>query len=118
MKERPTQASQNFAWYLVLSFQTTLAGNVSPPRSKSARSQISAALFYVWTVHVVRAWICTEDMRASCLQAKGRRSYLSQNIGPAVAGSAGLAPLPLLVKYTDSILPTLDAVVGHFIVNF
>ena len=118
MKERPTQASQIFAWYLVLSFQTTLAENVLPPRSKSARSQISTALFYVWTVHVVRAWICTEDTRAFHLEAKGRRCYLSQNIGPAVAGSAGPAPLPLLVRYTDSTLPTLDAVVGHFIVNF
>ena len=93
-----------------------LAENVLPPRSKSARSQISAALFYVWTVHVVWARICTED--TFHLEAKGRRCYLSQNIGPAVAGSAGPAPLPLLVRYTDSTLPTLDAVVGHFIVNF
>ena len=32
---------------------------------------------------------------ASRHQAKGRRYYLSQNIGPAVAGSAGPAPAPL-----------------------
>ena len=114
MKERPTQASQIFAWYLVLSFQTTLAENVLLPRSKSVRSQISAALFYVWTVRVVREWICTEDTRASRLEAKGRRCYLSQNISLAVARSAGPAPLPLLVRYTDSTLPTSDAVVGHF----
>ena len=42
----------------------------------------------------VRAWICTDDTRASRLQAKGRRCYLSQNIGPAVTGSAGPARRP------------------------
>ena len=35
------------------------------------------------------------DMRTSRLKAKGRRCYLSQKIGPAVAGSAGPAPPPL-----------------------
>ena len=39
----------------------------------------------------MRAWICTDDTRASWLQVKGRRCYFSQNIGPAVAGSAGPA---------------------------
>ena len=95
-----------------------LAENVLPPRSKSARSQISAALFYVWTVHIVWAWICTEDMWASRMQAKGRRCYLSQNIGPAIARSAGPAPPVLLIRYTDSTLLIIDAVVGHFIVDF
>ena len=51
-----------------------------------------AALFYVQTV---RAWICTDDMQASRLQAKRRRCYLIQNIGPAVTGSARPAPPPL-----------------------
>ena len=49
----------------------------------------------------MRAWICTDDTRASRLQAKGCRCYLSQNIGPVVARSAGPAPPPLL-RYTDS----------------
>ena len=62
------------------------------PGSKSARSQVSAALFYVRISPFVRA---TDDTRASRLQAKGRRRYLSQNFGPAVAGSAGPAPPPL-----------------------
>ena len=67
-----------------------------PPRSKYASFQVSAALFYVRTLTFVRAWIYTDDTRASRLQAcKGRRSYLSQNIGPAVAWSAGPAPPPL-----------------------
>ena len=38
----------------------------------------------------VRAWIGTDDTWASHLHAKGRRCYLSQNIGLAVAGSAGV----------------------------
>ena len=37
---------------------------------------------FVW------AWIGTDDTRASRLQVMGRRCYLSQNIGPAVARSA------------------------------
>ena len=63
------------------------------------KSQVSATRFYIRTVTFVRAWICTDDMRASRLQAKGRRYYLSQNIGPAVAGSAGPAPPPLVYHY-------------------
>ena len=89
--ERATHASR-LEFCLVFSlivFQATPAENVLPPRSKSARSRVSAALFYVRTVTSVRAWICTDDTRASRLQAKGRRCYLSQNIGLAVPGSAG-----------------------------
>ena len=71
--------------------------NVWPLCSKSACSQVSVALFYVWTVWV---WICTGDMQASCLQVKGGRCYLSQNIGLAVAGSARPAP-PLVVEGTQ-----------------
>ena len=40
----------------------------------------------------------TDDTRASRLQGKGRRFYLSQSIGPAVAGSARHAPPPLMCK--------------------
>ena len=75
------------------------AENVWASRSKSVCSQVSAVL---WTVALVRAWICTDDPRASRQQAKGRRCYFSQNIGPAVAGSAGPAPPPL-VLYTCTI---------------
>ena len=82
--------------FSLIVFQATLAENVWPLRSKSTRSQVSAALFYVRTVTFVRAWICTDDTRASHLQVKGQRCYLSQNIGLAVAGSAGPAPPPLV----------------------
>ena len=90
--EGATHASQS-EFCLVFSliiFQATPAENVWPPRSKSVRSQVSAAL---WTMVFVWAWICTDDTWASCQQAKGWRCYLSQNIGPAVAGFAGPFPL-------------------------
>ena len=89
--ERATHASRS-EFCLVFSlivFQATPAENVWPPRSKSVRSQVSAAL---WTMAFVCAWICTDDTRASRQQAKGQRCYLSQNIGLVVAGSAGPAP--------------------------
>ena len=78
--------------FSLIAFQATPAENVWPPCSKSVHSQVSAAL---WTVAFVWAWICTDDIRASRQQAKGWRCYLSQNIGPAVAGSAGPPPPPL-----------------------
>ena len=59
-------------------------------------SGLRNSFFYVRTVTSVRAWIYTDDTGASRLQAKGRRCYLSQNFGPAVAGSAERAPPPLL----------------------
>ena len=74
--------------------------NVWPLRSKSARSHVSPALCYVPTVTFVWAWICTDNTQTSRLKAKGRRCYLSQNIGPAVAGSARLAPPPLPKHFT------------------
>ena len=40
----------------------------------------------------MRAQICVGDMRVFRLQVKGRQHYLSQNIGPAIAGSAGPVP--------------------------
>ena len=69
-------------------FWATPVENVWPPLSKSVHSQGSTALR---TVTFVRAWICT----SSRLQAKGRRCYLSQNIGSVVTRSAGPALLPL-----------------------
>jgi len=62
---------------------------------KSARSQISAVLFYAQTMKFVQAWICADPMRVSCLQAKGH--YLKQNIGLTVAESAGPAPPSLIL---------------------
>ena len=105
-REGATHASR-LEFCLVFSlivFQATPAENVWPLHSKSARSQVSEALFYVWTVTFVRAWICTDDTRAFRLQLKGRRWYLSQNIGPAVTGSAKPAPPPLYSYATCTIL--------------
>ena len=69
---------------------------------KSARSHISPALCYVRTVMFVRAWICADDTRTSRLKAKGWKCYLSQNIGPAVAGPTGPAPPPLSQGFPPS----------------
>ena len=79
------------------------AKNVWPPHSKSARSQVSAALFYARTMTFVLALICMDNTLASRQQAKSQRYYLSQNIGLAVTGSAGPAPLPLCctVEYVE-----------------
>ena len=40
----------------------------------------------------MQAKICVGIMHVSRLQAKGRQHYLSQNIGPAIAGFARSAP--------------------------
>ena len=62
----------------------------------------------------MRAQICVGDMRVSRLQVKGRQHHLSQNIdnvygrihylygqniGPAIAESAGPVPPPLSIIY-------------------
>jgi len=51
--------------FSLIIIQATPAENVWPPRSKSARSQVSATLFYVRTMTFVLAWICTDDTQAS-----------------------------------------------------
>ena len=66
-----------FSTTLILSlivFQATPAENVWAPRSKSARSQVSAALFYIRTVTFVRAWNCMDDTRA-----------IKQKVGDAIS---------------------------------
>ena len=57
-------------------------------------------------------WICTDDTRTSRLKANGRRSYLtlSQNIGPAVAGSPGPAPPPLHHEWNNTITIMQDTI--------
>ena len=86
-----------------------------PPRSKSARLQVlaSPSVMFDRTVKFVRAWIFADNIHASCLQAKGRRRHLSQNIGPAVAGSAGPVPpsLPFIL------LSTCEIKIQFWIVN-
>ena len=70
-REGATHASRS-EFCLVFSlivFQAMLAENVWPSRSKSVRSQVSAVL---WTMALVRAWICTDDTWAFRQQAKGQ----------------------------------------------
>ena len=59
-------------------------------------SQVSAVLFYALTAKFVQAQICVGDVCVSRLQVKGRQHPLSQNIGSAIAGSAGPVPPALL----------------------
>ena len=63
-----------------------------PPRSHSASSQVSAVLFLRSDRKVrVDTNLCIDDiMRVSRLQVKGQQHHLSQNIGPAIAGPAGV----------------------------
>ena len=56
----------------------------------------SPQISFISGSYIRTARICTDDTQASRLQVKGRQYYLSQNIGPAVARSAGPAPPPLL----------------------
>ena len=64
-------------------------------RSKYARSLVPATLFLRPDRDVCAGMDLYRRYAASRLQAKGRRCYLSQNIGLAVSGSAGPAPPPL-----------------------
>ena len=87
--------------------QATPAENVLTLCSKSVHSQVSATLFYVRTVTFVLPWICTDNTQASHQQAKCRQYYLSQNVSPAVAGSAGPALPPVLGFLTANYLALL-----------
>ena len=73
---------------------------------RAACSQVSAVLFYAWTAKFVWAQICVGDMRVSRLQVKDRQHHLSQNIGPVIAGSAGLVPPALYIAYHITPTPT------------
>ena len=53
---------------------------------------------------VVWAWICADDICVSCLQGKGWRHHLSQNIGQVVTGSAGPVPPPPVASVWYSLL--------------
>ena len=92
LREGATHASQSEFWLIFYVFQATLAENVSPPRSKSFSGLCSSFLRPDRDVRT-----CTDNRRASRLQTKVQRCYLGQNIGPAVAGSAGPAPPPLIL---------------------
>ena len=90
MKKRRTKPSQCFASHLVwILFQAAPVKSVWPP--SCLFSGLCSSL-YAWTTKFVRAQICVGDMRVSRLQVKGQQHHLSQNIGPAIAGSAGPVP--------------------------
>ena len=65
-------------------------------KNKICLFQVSEALFYIRTVTFVCAMDLYRRYTGFSPASKGQWSYLSQNIGPAVAGSAGPAPPPLL----------------------
>ena len=79
------------------------AENVWPPRSNlwSAHSQVSAALFYVRTVHLSGHGSVQTIRGFLTLQAKGQQCYLRQNICPVVARSTGPAPPPLHMLWLE-----------------
>ena len=81
--------------------------NVRPLHSQSACSQVSAVLFYAQTAKFVRTHTCDSDMRVSLLQAKGWQHHLSQNIGPAIAGSARPAP-PAMSERNECVKETVQ----------
>ena len=69
--------------FSLIVFQATPDENLWPSRSKSVRSQVSKALFYVWTVTLVRMrkWICTDDTRTFRLHASKGSAMVSQSPG-------------------------------------
>ena len=81
-KKRRTKASQYFV---------TLDLIPSNARQKCVATALTIC-FYTQTAKFVRAQICVADMRVSRLQAKGRQHHLSENVGPAIAGSARHGP--------------------------
>ena len=76
--------------------------NVWPSYSQSARSQVSAVLFYARTMKFIWAQICIGDTRVSHLQAKGWQHHLSQNIVLMIAGPA-IPALPALSENNECI---------------
>ena len=92
-REGATHASQLEFACLVFSL-IVIQSRMCDHRAQNLLVLTSPQLCYVQTVTFVRAWICTDDTRTSRLKAKGRWSYLSQNIGPEVAGSADLLRRP------------------------
>ena len=99
MKKRHTKPSQCFASHLVwILFQAAPVKNVWPP---SCLFSGPCSYLLRSDPKFVRAQICVGDMRVSHLQVKGRQNHLSQNIGPAIAGSAG--PVPPALNIDDEV---------------
>ena len=84
-KKRHTKPSQ---YFVTLDQQRPSKMYAWSPRPQSACSQVSPVLFYARTAKFVWAQIFVGNMRVSCLQAKCWQHHRSQNIGPAIAGSA------------------------------
>ena len=57
--------------------------------------------------------VCVGDMRVSLVQVKGRQHHLSENIGPAIAGSARPAP-PALSERNKCVKETVPLNYSRF----
>ena len=93
--------------------QATLAENVWPPSSKSACSQVSAALFYVRTVTFVLAWSVwtTHRLLAGFSPASKRSAILSKSKhwsgGCRVCRTCSAVPASTVISLMASVwLPT------------
>ena len=91
MKERPTQASQNFASYRIPSNDGREC--VATGLKIFSFSGLHRSLFTFRPY--IRVGINMYRRYAGFSPASNRSAMLSHNIGPAVAGSAGPAPPPL-----------------------
>ena len=76
---------------------------------QAACSQVSAVLFYPRTAKFVLAQIYIGNMCVSRLQVKDQQHYLSQNIGPVIAGSVGPVPLALPCALFCEIMVFVDS---------
>ena len=92
-RERATHASRLEFFSLIISKQCQ--SRMCCHHAKHLLTLRSSHLSFTSKPDICVSMIC---IRASCLQAKGRQCYLSQNIGPALAESSGPAP-PLLQRF-------------------
>ena len=99
----PREGTMHASWSqfcLVFSLIATPGDNVWPPRSKSARSQLSPKLSFTSRPGDVCAGMYLYRWYTGFSPAsKESGCYFSQNIGPAVAGSAGPALSPLKYRW-------------------
>ena len=98
--------SSRLGFCLVFVFQATPAENVWSPRSKSARSQVFAALFYVRTVTFVRAWISPASNGSMMLSQSKHRSGVCRASSTAPAECQRRKLLPFVQRCARSGWPS------------
>ena len=84
---------------------------------KSARSQVSVALFHVRTFKSVRAWICADDVHVSRLQAKNRQHHPGPERRRGGGKLEGFVRTPLLTSKRFYILVPYRWKVGPLVVS-